>query len=108
MGRRGIVRAAAWATPAIVASTALPAVASSTRHALAFGNSAHTASACGRLQNVTVHVTTNGAAASNVSVTVTLPSGFTFRGGAASFTDGRTLPERSLFPRSRSLRLRER
>ncbi|WP_169725659.1 hypothetical protein [Leifsonia xyli] len=88
MRRRGIVKAAAWATPAIIVSTAVPAVASSTRAALAFGDSAYIVSACGRLQNVTVHVTTDGAARSGVSVTVTLPSGFTFSGGATSFTAG--------------------
>lgn len=83
--RRTIVAGAAWSVPAVLLTAATPAFATSGR-SLAFGQSGYTGAGCSSITGATVAVTHNSTPEAGVSVTVTLSDGYTFSGGADTFT----------------------
>lgn len=87
LGRRSVIKGAAWSVPVIAAAIATPLAAASATAptALAFSSPMMTVSGCGVLTGVVV-TGTNGSApvAAGTPITITLPSGFTFTDGTAS------------------------
>ncbi|PPG40323.1 hypothetical protein C5C20_11950 [Rathayibacter rathayi] len=87
VGRRTLVKGAAWAVPAVAVTTATPAAAASGSPTLAFTRSSYSGTACGTISGVQVKRTTDGTTADpGRSVTVKLADGYTFAGGTTSYT----------------------
>ncbi|AND17346.1 hypothetical protein [Rathayibacter tritici] len=87
VGRRTLVKGAAWAVPAVAVTTATPAAAASGSPTLAFTRSSYSGTACGTITGVQVKRTTDGTTADpGRSVTVKLADGYTFADGKTSYT----------------------
>ncbi|KZX19835.1 hypothetical protein [Rathayibacter tanaceti] len=85
MHRRTLVKGAAWTIPVVAMATATPAAAASVTPTLAFVNGPYTVDSCGKLNNVTLRLTTDGTTADpSKPVTVTLPAGFTWADGSSA------------------------
>lgn len=80
--RRTIVKGAAWSVPVIAAAMAVP-MASASGEGIT-GTSPIPSGACSPVGDFTVSVTTNGSATAGALVSVTLPSGLSWAGGASN------------------------
>ena len=80
--RRTIVKGAAWSVPVIAAAMAVP-MASASGEGIS-GTSPIPSGVCSAVGDFTVSVTTNGSATAGVLVSVTLPSGLSWSGGASN------------------------
>ncbi|MGB4136926.1 MAG: Cys-Gln thioester bond-forming surface protein [Microbacterium sp.] len=79
--RRTIVKGAAWSVPVVAAAVAVPMAAAASGDGVT-GTSPVPSGVCSPVGDFTVSVTDNGVPAAGVAVTVTLPGGFTWPGGA--------------------------
>ena len=86
--RRHLIHGAAWSVPVIMMATTVPAYAASGKAvALAFNQPTYTAKGCTTITGATVTATVDqGVPQAGVSVSVLLPSGYTFPGGSTTYT----------------------
>lgn len=86
--RRHLIHGAAWSVPVIMMATTVPAYAASGKAvALAFNQPTYTAKGCKTITGATVTATVDqGVPQAGVSVSVLLPSGYTFPGGSTTYT----------------------
>ncbi|WP_076493491.1 hypothetical protein [Microbacterium sp. RURRCA19A] len=77
---------AAWTIPAVLITTTASAAAASTTLALAFDQSSYSGQACATITGAQVTATRNGVPSAGESVTVTLSGGYTFAGGATTWS----------------------
>ncbi|WP_278103351.1 hypothetical protein [Microbacterium proteolyticum] len=84
--RRTILTGAAWSVPVIAAASIAPMASASGVTALAFDKASYSGTACGTITGAYVTVTVGGVPTAGQSVTVTLSGGYTFSGGAATYT----------------------
>lgn len=82
--RRTVVKGVAWSIPVIAAATAVPLASASTTGETISGTPPVPSATCAPVGNFTVNVTTDGAPAVGVAVTVTLPTGFTWSDGTSA------------------------
>lgn len=87
VGRRTLVKGAAWTVPVVAISTATPAAAASATPTLAFTQSSYSGTACGTISGVQVKRTTDGSAPDSGKVArVTLKDGYTFADGSTGYS----------------------
>ncbi|KQQ08039.1 hypothetical protein [Rathayibacter sp. Leaf296] len=81
--RRTIVSGVAWTIPVVAMASAPPAAAASLQPTLEFVNGPYTIAACGTLDDVLIHATTDGITPAPVGtvVTVTVPAGLSLPNG---------------------------
>ncbi|KTS02585.1 hypothetical protein, partial [Microbacterium testaceum] len=84
--RRTVLAGAAWTIPVIAAATITPTASASGTLQLAFDKTTYNGTACSTITGAYVTVTTNGAATTGASITVSLSNGYTFSGGSTSAT----------------------
>ncbi|MDI9891236.1 hypothetical protein [Microbacterium sp. IEGM 1404] len=84
--RRTVLAGAAWTIPAVLITATASAAAASTTLALSFDQSAYSGQACSTITGAKVTVTSNGVPSAGESVTVSLSGGYTFAGGATTWT----------------------
>jgi hypothetical protein len=85
VNRRTIVQGAAWSIPVVAVAVGAPLAAASPAPTLTFTNGPYTVDACGTLDNVTLHATTDGTSPNAGDlVTISLPTGLTFADGSTT------------------------
>lgn len=84
--RRTILTGAAWSVPVIAAASIAPIASASGVTALAFDKATYSGTACGTITGAYVTATVGGVASAGKAVTVTLSGGYTFSGGATTYT----------------------
>ncbi|KTR94326.1 hypothetical protein NS220_09260 [Microbacterium testaceum] len=80
---------AAWSIPVIVASTAVPAHAAASGQkaiTLAFNQATYTATGCASITGVTITATASSVRQAGISVSVSLPQGYSYSNGATTYS----------------------
>ncbi|PPI44315.1 hypothetical protein [Rathayibacter toxicus] len=87
VGRRTLVKGAAWSVPVIATAGATPAFAASPQPTLAFTQASYTGTPCGTISGVQVKRTIDGTAPDpGKTVSVTLANGYTFADGTTTYS----------------------
>ncbi|AZZ50272.1 hypothetical protein C5C31_07925 [Rathayibacter rathayi] len=85
VGRRVLVKGAAWTIPVVAMAAATPAAAASNTITLKFTNGPYTADACATVKTMVVQATdASGAPLPNTKITITLPAGLTWSDGTTA------------------------
>jgi hypothetical protein len=86
VNRRTIVQGAAWSIPVVAVAVGAPLAAASTTVTLTFNQPSYSGAGCATLGGVVVTATANGAPAPGETVSVVLPSGYTFSDGSTTYS----------------------